>query len=463
MGKLKSLLIRYLWTKGEFIMSKVQICILSMAFSVLFSTFFSDFFSFLIRSLFYIIAGLIFFFCLFQSIKKKTTPKEPYIFMGMSAIFICLSIFFLNPLLGAYNVLFFLSASVVSHYYQKIPKNSEFEIKAIDQEDNLAYRVDPQIEGMKNFLHEFSLHYIQHKEELSSSMLKSHTFLFNQLNDELKLIRELLEQNGQNLSAQIQEGTIKLEKSITNVKRDTSTIKENIAVVKEQTQKLSIELGKLSKQQKIALSGLVTDFENELETSRKEIRDEIAKLLEEKGNNISELEEIIKYMQEKRLNFSNSQHLENEQIKHKLYDAFKMARENVYIQVPWLAKWILNDQGPLYSHMKEAINRGVNIHINYGIDEDFRYSSKSNHSRSDTSDRVANDMKRKLKKQRQTDGNLKMNRVNSHYKLFICDDTFYVEGSYNVLSNNGNRTHEAAQYSEDKERINQLLDLYFKE
>lgn len=442
-------------------MSKVQICILSMAFSILFSTFFSDFFSFLIRSLIYIIAGLILFFCLFQSIKKRTTPREPYIFMGMSAVFVCLSIFFLNPSLGTYNVLFFLCASVVSHFYQKMPKSNEFMIKPIDQEDNLVYQVNPQIEGMKKFLHEFSVHYIQHKES-SSSILVSQTYLFNQLNDELKLIRELLEKNGRDLSAKIQEDTIKLEKSITNVQRDTSAIKENISVVKEQTQKLSIELGRLSEQQKIALCGLVTDFENELETSRKEIRDEVAKMLEQKGNNISELEEIIKYMQEKRLNFSNNQHLENEQIKHKLYDAFKEAKENVYIQVPWLAKWILNDQGPLYKNMKGAIKRGVNIHINYGMDENFGNSNKSNHNRSDNSDRVADSLKRKLKKQKQTDGNLNLNRVNSHYKLFICDDKFYVEGSYNVLSNNGNRTHEAAQYSEDKERINQLLELYFK-
>ncbi|MGN0973748.1 MAG: phospholipase D-like domain-containing protein [Bacilli bacterium] len=379
--------------------------------------------------------------------------------MGISAISIFLSIFFLDSLLGVYNFLFFLSASVVSHYYQKNSKNNELTIKKIDQEENL----NPQIEGMKNFLYEFSLRYIQHKEELSSSMLQSQTYLFNQLNDELKLIREMLEQNGQKLSAQIQEDTIKLEKSIFNVKRDTSAIKENIEGVNEQTQKLSIELGKLSKQQKIAICGLVEDFENELKASRKEFRNEIAQLLEKKGNNISELEEIIKYMQEKRLNFSNSKHLENEQIKHKLYDAFKMARKNVYIQVPWLAKWILNDQGPLFNHMKEAIKRGVNIHINYGIDENWGYSGNSNRNRSDNSDRVADEMKRKLKKQRQTDGNLKMNRVNSHYKLFICDDKFYVEGSYNVLSNNGNRTHEAAQYSEDKERIKQLLNLYFKE
>lgn len=442
-------------------MSKVQICILSIAFSVLFSIFFLDLFHFLVRILIYITIGLIFFFFLFQSIKKRSTPKEPYIFMGLSAIFICLTIFFLNPWLGVYNSLFFLSASIVSNYYQKKPEDSGFIIKSIDQEENLVYQVEPQIEGMKNFLHEFSLYYIQRKENLF--MHESHTNMFNQLNDELKLIRELLEQNGQNLRTQIQKDTIKLEQSITNIKRDTSTILENTTAVKEQTQKLSIELGRLSKQQKMALSGLVTDFGNELEISRKEIKDEITKLLEVKGSNISELEDIIKYMQEKRMNFSNSKHLENEQIKHKLYDAFKLAKKNVYIQVPWLAKWILDDQGSLYNHMKEAINRGINIHINYGIDENFGYNGKRNYSRSDISDRVADDMKRKLKKKKQTDGTLKMNRVNSHYKLFICDDMFYVEGSYNVLSNNGNRTHEAAQYSEDKERINQLLELYFKD
>lgn len=49
----------------------------------------------------------------------------------------------------------------------------------------------------------------------------------------------------------------------------------------------------------------------------------------------------------------------------------------------------------------------------------------------------------------------------SHYKLFICDNTFYVNGSYNIISNPGAMWHEGGEYSEDPIMIASLKQKYF--
>ncbi|WP_078549299.1 phospholipase D-like domain-containing protein [Litchfieldia alkalitelluris] len=171
-------------------------------------------------------------------------------------------------------------------------------------------------------------------------------------------------------------------------------------------------------------------------------------------------EELIRKLQDERVNFSNNRHLMNREIKDIFHHALENAEEEVCIISPWLGSWILSDRNDLMERFRSLLKRKVRLKIAYGISS---HSYQKEDSRNLLTEKVANELQKKFKKY----GDLfQIQKVNSHHKLLICDNSYYVQGSYNLLSNKGNfeepsMWHEGAEYSEDPIMIGKLKKLYF--
>ncbi|MDV2582169.1 phospholipase D-like domain-containing protein [Alkalibacillus haloalkaliphilus] len=148
--------------------------------------------------------------------------------------------------------------------------------------------------------------------------------------------------------------------------------------------------------------------------------------------------------------------LEDEQIRKAFINAIISAEEELCIVSPWVNEKVLEDYIPYF---KAAIKKGVTIKILYGYTDSYSPNDKSIKT-----DQAVHYLKRQLTNVRP--GGLKMKKVNTHFKLTICDEKFYLIGSYNFLSFGGKYNeetrHEAVEYSENKERIQEYKERYFR-
>lgn len=62
-------------------------------------------------------------------------------------------------------------------------------------------------------------------------------------------------------------------------------------------------------------------------------------------------------------------------------------------------------------------------------------------------------------------GKFRIQKGNTHIKLLVCDDLYFIQGSFNFLSFDGIYTEdtrtEIATYSESKREIEELRTAYF--
>lgn len=155
--------------------------------------------------------------------------------------------------------------------------------------------------------------------------------------------------------------------------------------------------------------------------------------------------------------------LENEEIRHALLNSFTTAQETLYIISPWISGWVMDPF--MDALMTSTLKRGVSIKILYGIgnlngsDTLKEFDKKRN----DSTDYFAEKLKNKYKKY---GTNFSMQRGNTHGKLLICDETYYIIGSYNFLSFDGDYStadvrHEMGDYSENRKQIAYYKKRYF--
>ncbi|MDP3385952.1 MAG: phospholipase D-like domain-containing protein [Eubacteriales bacterium] len=114
--------------------------------------------------------------------------------------------------------------------------------------------------------------------------------------------------------------------------------------------------------------------------------------------------------------------LQDDDIRKMFIDTFMIAEKEIDIVCPWINQNVVNDK--LISLMDEALCRGVKIKIMYGIGD-------GEDERSSTSEETVEMLKRRF----EIDGeNLSFKRGNTHVKLLLCDDKYWMLGSYNFLS-----------------------------
>ncbi|MBB5356528.1 uncharacterized protein (DUF697 family) [Anoxybacillus mongoliensis] len=152
-----------------------------------------------------------------------------------------------------------------------------------------------------------------------------------------------------------------------------------------------------------------------------------------------------------------NKHLRNSEIRQVFLKAIEEAKWELDIISPWMSHRVVDEE--LMDKFEKALARGVTIKILYGIND---LSANDFSKRSDQSDEVAEKLRRRYALY---GDRFRIVRKNTHYKLLICDEAFYVQGSYNFLSFKGeydeNTREEGAQYSENIEDIRQLRSMYF--
>lgn len=159
--------------------------------------------------------------------------------------------------------------------------------------------------------------------------------------------------------------------------------------------------------------------------------------------------------------FSNKNkviHLKNEEIREKFIYAIDNASNELNIASPWMNDYVVNDS--LIRKMENCLRKGTTIKIIYGIGQSSnRYD---NNDRDNRSDKVAEKLNTRFK---DYNNKFKIRKVNSHHKLLICDERFFLEGSYNFLSFSGEYKDdvraEGATYNTELEMIRELRSTYF--
>ncbi|WP_373243738.1 hypothetical protein [Megamonas funiformis] len=190
------------------------------------------------------------------------------------------------------------------------------------------------------------------------------------------------------------------------------------------------------------------NLSNQLDTYKKEIEqknEDIIKMREQQDH-------YIKLLQEK--NESNNYPLENVEIRNKFNEALSIAESEIDIFCPWITEKVVDSF--MQDKFRILLEKGISIKIRYGIGQSH------NDIRNKKTERFANDLCKMFSKYK----NFKMYRDNSHVKLFICDNKFYVISSFNILSFKGDYSgednrKELGEYSTNKAILNLYRKRYF--
>lgn len=143
--------------------------------------------------------------------------------------------------------------------------------------------------------------------------------------------------------------------------------------------------------------------------------------------------------------------LKTKEVLPRLCDAINSAKEEIDIMVPWMY-WD-NIRHNFLSEFRAAVNRHVTIKIHYG------YQKAGYSDTNKDSDFAAEELKRALGTKY-----LKIYREKSHGhhgKIFICDEEFYIDGSFNFLSYRGDTNDEHTTVHYDKNILRQLRQELF--
>jgi len=158
-------------------------------------------------------------------------------------------------------------------------------------------------------------------------------------------------------------------------------------------------------------------------------------------------------------------HLQNKEIRDNFIKAFSDTKHELNIASPWMNNYVVNDN--LIEMMEDILLRGGTIKIIYGIGENSssHQFKKENNNKNKNSERIAEKLIEKFKSY---GDRFKIKKVNSHNKLLICDESYYIETSFNLLSFSGeydedskDTRDEGATYSTNIEVIKDLRQRYF--
>lgn len=116
----------------------------------------------------------------------------------------------------------------------------------------------------------------------------------------------------------------------------------------------------------------------------------------------------------------------NEEIRRLFSHYLKTAQKSLYIISPWMNYHIVS---PTFKKdVEKLLMNGVKIRIIYGITDG---NNANFNDRDKRSKKIADELNKIGEKY---DGLLKVQNGNTHEKMLICDDKYYINGSYNLLS-----------------------------
>ena len=179
------------------------------------------------------------------------------------------------------------------------------------------------------------------------------------------------------------------------------------------------------------------------------------KKLEENTENLTEQTGYFIYTHNYKDLFKDNEHkirvIENEEIQQMLYKTLAEAKYEICISCPWLSEWIKRNEHKILDRIGEALKRGVNFKIICGLGCDLAYGPDN---RYETTKAVRAHMLKEFEDRSVYKGRIVFHEENTHFKILICDESYYILTSYNFLSFKGyggrdNRL-EGGEYSENK-------------
>ena len=141
--------------------------------------------------------------------------------------------------------------------------------------------------------------------------------------------------------------------------------------------------------------------------------------------------------------------------------ALNEAKIELDIFSPWMNAYVCDKK--FMEKISRLLNQGVKVKIRYGIANDNSANRNGQNNRSDTTEKIA----RQLHENFGDKEGFSLYRDNSHAKLFICDDKYYVLSSFNVLSfkgayeKNPELRREIGEYSSNQKNLMLYRKKYF--
>lgn len=218
--------------------------------------------------------------------------------------------------------------------------------------------------------------------------------------------------------------------------------------VREMQEDFSKELGKLEAKAKQTQEVMIRE---EVNSATIDLRREI----NEKNQEICRLRDIIKNAKENNCSVKRSRIVTGKKINDELLIAIADSQKEIDIMSPWLNDHVVNET--FKNAIDNAIRRGVVVKIVYGI--------KNNKARRDDfsrDDKMI--LSKKIIEQLHNmfgETMFKSKFMNSHAKLIICDDEYYIITSCNLLSHNGSLWEEIGDVCYDKKNIETYRSKYF--
>ncbi len=159
----------------------------------------------------------------------------------------------------------------------------------------------------------------------------------------------------------------------------------------------------------------------------------------------------------------NRKLLRNSEIRDIFVDTIVSADTEIDIISPWADPKVLT---PLRDKLQDAINRGVTIKIVYGIGNFKSSNKKKNISKEELKAITTEKVLKQYEAEFSSTKRFKIYKGNTHIKLLICDNKYYVLGSYNYLSFKGDYSgydvrSEIAEYSESADLLKKLRREFF--
>ena len=175
-------------------------------------------------------------------------------------------------------------------------------------------------------------------------------------------------------------------------------------------------------------------YEREIAQYKSDMQEQ-AKLVQELRENQDAYISQIQSLHE-----SENKPLENEEIRKIFEDGLKSAKKELDVFSPWMNYRVVDEM--MMDKFEALLINGVTVKIRYGF-QDNNDTSNGN-GRYNKTEKIANKLRERFGKYPK----FAMFRDNSHAKLFICDDEYYVISSFNILSFDGNYEKEPGLHRE---------------
>lgn len=235
----------------------------------------------------------------------------------------------------------------------------------------------------------------------------------------------------------------RLEKDFTDLSEEKKRVHRRLE--KARNEKLELEKEQLKIKQEN--EAYLKNVEN-LQSENKELRAQMNEYFEENKH--------FKHLLD-----NESKILENAAIRRAFESALQTSTKEIDIFAAWINNHVVDER--MLETFESLLDKGVTIKIRYGIGEE---SNPDNDKRTYWTKENAKKMKKRFSKY----GNLfRMKWDNSHAKLFICDDQFYVISSFNILSFDGqyedgneiSTRRELGEWSKNISNLQAYRKMYF--